>query len=164
VSDGLFAAISGVPGLMHDEVLTLFDDCVSALLRLRANLAANRRVHPGERHDAVLRAISAAEHFATAAKHAVSPAEAAHPALAAPPAEAAHPALAAPPAEAAHPTPALVSASPDPPQIHVLPTPAAALEGAPASRQLTAPHALRTSVPRPPWAPAESHLRADATT
>jgi hypothetical protein len=58
---------------MHDEVLTLFDDCVCALIRLRGNLAANRRVEPGERHDAVLRAVAAAEHFATEARRAINP-------------------------------------------------------------------------------------------
>lgn len=52
---------------MHDEMLTLFDDCIAHMLILRDRLAAARRVEPGERQATVLAAIAAAEHFATAA-------------------------------------------------------------------------------------------------
>ncbi|MEV6302743.1 hypothetical protein AB0M02_25245 [Actinoplanes sp. NPDC051861] len=58
---------------MHDEMLLLFDDCISRLLHLRSRLAATRRVHPGERHATVLAAIAEAEHFATTATATVSP-------------------------------------------------------------------------------------------
>ena len=56
---------------MHDEVLTLIDGCVSRLLEARQELAAARRVHPGERRTAVLHAISAAEEFSAAAHRTV---------------------------------------------------------------------------------------------
>ena len=56
---------------MHDQVLNLLDDCVARLLLLRDDLAASRRVLPGERRLAVLEAIEAAEHFAAAASQAI---------------------------------------------------------------------------------------------
>ncbi|MEU4619279.1 hypothetical protein AB0G04_04760 [Actinoplanes sp. NPDC023801] len=57
---------------MHDEVLTLFDDCIDRMLHLRGHLAATRRVHPGERHTTVLAAIEVAEHFASEARRTVA--------------------------------------------------------------------------------------------
>ncbi|MBB2946767.1 hypothetical protein FB565_006535 [Actinoplanes lutulentus] len=71
---------------MHDQMLTLFDDCVSSLLLLRGDLAANRRVQPGERRSTALAAIAAAERFATLATQVVTDAdrESARPAEAAP--------------------------------------------------------------------------------
>ncbi|BEL08047.1 hypothetical protein Q0Z83_062380 [Actinoplanes sichuanensis] len=57
---------------MHDEMLTLFDDCIERMLQLRAHLSASRRVHPGERHATVVSAIEVAAHFASEATRTVS--------------------------------------------------------------------------------------------
>jgi hypothetical protein len=59
---------------VHDEMLTLFDDCITRMLQLRANLAVARRVHPGERHEAVVSAIEVAARFASEATRTVAPA------------------------------------------------------------------------------------------
>jgi uncharacterized protein with PhoU and TrkA domain len=56
---------------MHDEVLALMDDCLTRLMLMRADLAASRRVEPGERRATVLQAIAAAEQFADAAGRAI---------------------------------------------------------------------------------------------
>lgn len=45
-------------------MLALFDDCIAGMLKLRGDLAASRRVHPGERHRTVLTAIELASAFA----------------------------------------------------------------------------------------------------
>ncbi|HWS38880.1 MAG TPA: hypothetical protein VN408_39835 [Actinoplanes sp.] len=58
---------------MHDEVITLFDDCIADMMLLRAELAASRRVEPGERHTTVLAAIAAAERFALQADQTLAP-------------------------------------------------------------------------------------------
>ncbi|MEU4162409.1 hypothetical protein [Actinoplanes sp. NPDC026670] len=58
---------------MHDEMLTLFDDCIERMLQLRAHLSASRRVHPGERHATVVSAIEVAARFASEATRTVSP-------------------------------------------------------------------------------------------
>lgn len=58
---------------MHDEMLNHFDDCITHLLRLRDQLAAVRRVAPGERHETVLAAIAVAERFALRADQTLSP-------------------------------------------------------------------------------------------
>ncbi|GIE34326.1 hypothetical protein Ait01nite_073710 [Actinoplanes italicus] len=57
---------------MHDEMLALFDDCIARMLDLRGDLAATRRVHPGERHSTVLTAIEVASHFASEAGRTVT--------------------------------------------------------------------------------------------
>ncbi|MEV6344690.1 hypothetical protein [Actinoplanes sp. NPDC051851] len=58
---------------MHDEVLALIDDCVTELSLLRTDIGdSRRRVSPGERLDAVLRAIDVAERFAESASTAIS--------------------------------------------------------------------------------------------
>ncbi|WP_045747362.1 MULTISPECIES: hypothetical protein [Actinoplanes] len=54
---------------MHDEVIGSLDECIAALARLRAELAASRPVHPGERRATVLAAIAVAERFAVHAAH-----------------------------------------------------------------------------------------------
>lgn len=56
---------------MHDEMMVLFDDCIERMLRLRGQLAASRRVHPGERQATVFDAIEVAEHFAAEATRTV---------------------------------------------------------------------------------------------
>jgi hypothetical protein len=58
---------------VHDEMLTLFDDCIERMLQLRAHLSASRRVHPGERHATVVSAIEVAARFASEATRTVSP-------------------------------------------------------------------------------------------
>ncbi|GGN71866.1 hypothetical protein GCM10010112_39520 [Actinoplanes lobatus] len=58
---------------MHDEMMTLIDDCIARMTLLRDQLAASRRVQPGERHTTVLDAIAVAERFATEATRTVSP-------------------------------------------------------------------------------------------
>jgi hypothetical protein len=58
---------------VHDEMLTLFDDCIARMLQLRADLAVARRVHPGERHEAVVSAIAVAARFASEATRTVAP-------------------------------------------------------------------------------------------
>jgi hypothetical protein len=57
---------------VHDEMLALFDDCIARMLHLRDDLAATRRVHPGERHSTVLTAIEVASHFASEAGRTVT--------------------------------------------------------------------------------------------
>jgi len=57
---------------MHDEMLTLFDSCVTHLTLLRSELASPRRVEPGERRATVQQAIAAAERFATSAAEALA--------------------------------------------------------------------------------------------
>jgi hypothetical protein len=52
---------------MHDQVLSLLDDCVTKLMVLRADLAAARCVRPGERRSIVLEAIDIADEFVTSA-------------------------------------------------------------------------------------------------
>lgn len=58
---------------MHDEMITLFDDCIAGLVLLREQLAATRRVEPGERYTTVLAAIAAAERFARHADQTLTP-------------------------------------------------------------------------------------------
>ncbi len=58
---------------VHDEMLTLFDDCITRMLQLRAHLAVSRRVHPGERHATVVSAIEVAARFASEATRTVTP-------------------------------------------------------------------------------------------
>jgi hypothetical protein len=65
---------------VHDEMLALFDDCIARMLHLRGNLAATRRVHPGERHGTVLTAIEVTSHFAAEAGRTVASGFAAAPA------------------------------------------------------------------------------------
>lgn len=48
---------------MHDDMLRMVDDCLSHLYVVRRELAAARRVNPGERRAAVLRAIRVAQRF-----------------------------------------------------------------------------------------------------
>jgi hypothetical protein len=52
---------------MHIDILDLLDDTLSRLLTVRGELAANRRVEPGERQTAVVEAIEAAREFSTTA-------------------------------------------------------------------------------------------------
>ncbi|BCJ41403.1 hypothetical protein GCM10010168_55980 [Actinoplanes ianthinogenes] len=56
---------------MHDQVLTLMDDCLNKMLLLRADLAAARCVELGERRAIALEAIDAAEVFAASAALAI---------------------------------------------------------------------------------------------
>ncbi|MBB4745383.1 hypothetical protein BJY16_008842 [Actinoplanes octamycinicus] len=53
-------------------MLTLMDDCLSTMLRLRAELAAARRVQFGERRAVAAQAINAAETFAASAARALA--------------------------------------------------------------------------------------------
>jgi hypothetical protein len=52
---------------MHTDILDLLDDTLSRLLTVRGELAATRRVKPGERQAAVVEAITAADEFAATA-------------------------------------------------------------------------------------------------
>ena len=56
---------------MHDQVLTLLDDCVTKLMVLRADLAAARCVRLGERRGIALQAIDIADEFAVSASLAI---------------------------------------------------------------------------------------------
>ncbi|WIM94621.1 hypothetical protein ACTOB_006662 [Actinoplanes oblitus] len=56
---------------MHDQMLTLMDDCLSRLSLLRAELAAARCVEPGERRAIALQAVEAAAAFAASATRVV---------------------------------------------------------------------------------------------
>jgi hypothetical protein len=53
---------------MHDDMLTLLDAHLAHLRTLREQLAASRRVTPGERHAAALRSAEASERFAAHAR------------------------------------------------------------------------------------------------
>lgn len=57
---------------MHDEMLTLFDDCIERMLQLRAHLSASRRVQPGERLATVVDAIEVTARFAAEAGRTVA--------------------------------------------------------------------------------------------
>ena len=52
---------------MHIDILDLLDDTLSRLLTVRGELAAARRVEPGERQSAVVEAIEAAREFSDSA-------------------------------------------------------------------------------------------------
>lgn len=52
---------------MHNDILDLLDDTLRRLLTVRGELAAARRVLPGERRSAVLEAIEAAREFSASA-------------------------------------------------------------------------------------------------
>jgi hypothetical protein len=53
---------------MHDDILTLLDAHLALLRAARDQLAASRRVSPGERRSAVLHAAEASERFAVQAR------------------------------------------------------------------------------------------------
>ncbi|BBH69687.1 hypothetical protein ACTI_63720 [Actinoplanes sp. OR16] len=52
---------------MHIDILDLLDDTLSRLLTVRGELAAARRVEPGERQTAVIEAIEVAREFSASA-------------------------------------------------------------------------------------------------
>ncbi|MEU4689263.1 hypothetical protein [Actinoplanes sp. NPDC023714] len=52
---------------MHIDILDLLDDTLSRLLTVRGELAAARRVEPGERQSAVVEAIEVAREFTASA-------------------------------------------------------------------------------------------------